>query len=81
MPNCFEVRRLQAGYVVVFSDDAVHLISSSSAQPEKFGIQRITKQKELDKSADGTTLVCGYLIIHNLVRKLLLSGLPYFTMS
>ena len=68
--------KLQSGDIAVFPHDAEHIIGSSSSKPEAYGIKSITQQVPLDKTNPGTALICGYLQIDYLVRRLLLGGMP-----
>jgi AraC family transcriptional regulator, activator of mtrCDE len=78
LPNCQTPTRLQNGDIVVFPHDAAHIIGSSEAHPDGFGIQNITRQFPLDRSNPGTALICGFLEIDHSVRRLLMGSLPEF---
>lgn len=76
MPGATPPIELKAGDIAVFPDDAAHIIGTSSERPTAFGIKEITRQVPMDKSQTGTALVCGYLIIDQTARQLLLATLP-----
>jgi AraC-like DNA-binding protein len=76
MPGATDPLPLKAGDIAIFPDDAAHIIGTSTARPVTFGIKTITREVPMDKSQDGTALVCGYLIIDRTARQLLLSTLP-----
>ncbi len=77
-PGKQEVTYLRGGDIVVFPEDAVHVLSSSKLPPKAFGIQDISAETPLSRENRGTALLCGYLITDPLVRKLLLQNLPSF---
>jgi AraC family transcriptional regulator, activator of mtrCDE len=78
LPGNQEATYLRGGDVVVFPEDAVHVLSSSKLPPKKFGIQEISAETQFSRENAGTALLCGYLITDQLVRKLLLHNLPSF---
>ncbi|WP_394753104.1 AraC family transcriptional regulator [Crenothrix sp.] len=78
LPTCKIPTRLQNGDIVVFPHDAAHIIGSSEAQPDAFGMQNITRQVPLDHANPGTALICGFLEIDHSVRRLLMGALPEF---
>jgi len=67
---------LNAGDIVVFPNDAAHVIGSTPERPSTFGIKTITREVPLDKARPGTALICGYLVIDLTARQLLLASLP-----
>jgi AraC family transcriptional regulator, activator of mtrCDE len=76
LPDMQTPTKLHGGDIVVFPHDAAHIIGSSGAAPETYGIQSITEQHPLAKTNPGTALICGYLRIDHMVRQLLLGGMP-----
>jgi AraC family transcriptional regulator, activator of mtrCDE len=78
LPSAPKPIRLHSGDVVVFPDDAPHIIGSSEEQPQVFGIQKISREVLLATTNQGTALICGFLEIDHSVRRLLLGSLPDF---
>jgi len=64
------------GDIVVFPNDAAHIIGSSETRPLAFGVQNLTRQVPLGRNNPGTALICGFLEIDNSVRRLLMGALP-----
>ncbi|MGR9114649.1 MAG: AraC family transcriptional regulator [Gammaproteobacteria bacterium] len=69
---------LQNGDIVVFPHDAAHIIGSSEAKPEVFGLKEISREVPLSHSNPGTAIICGFLELDYSVRRLLLGSLPEF---
>jgi AraC-like DNA-binding protein len=78
LPNDKSPTYLQNGDIVVFPHDAAHIIGSSKEPPVAYGVQQITREIEMDKDNPGTALICGFIEIDRLVRKLLLASMPEF---
>jgi AraC family transcriptional regulator, activator of mtrCDE len=78
LPNNQVATKLTGGDIVVFPHDAAHIIGSSEASPTTFGIQSITREVALGSNNPGTALICGFLEIDHLVRRLLMGALPEF---
>ena len=77
-PNSQVATKLMGGDIVVFPHDAAHIIGSSEASPPRFGIQSISREVALGPNNPGTALICGFLEIDHLVRRLLMGALPEF---
>lgn len=78
LPNSKTPVKLLNGDIVVFPNDAAHIIGSSEVPPLAFGIQNVTRQMPLGRHNPGTALICGFLEIDNAVRRLLMGALPEF---
>jgi AraC family transcriptional regulator, activator of mtrCDE len=78
LPNEGLPTHLQSGDIVVFPHDAAHVIGSAQERPATFGIQQISGEVQLDRMSPGTALICGFIEIDHLVRKLLMGTLPEF---
>jgi AraC family transcriptional regulator, activator of mtrCDE len=78
LPNDPVPTKLLDGDIVVFPDDATHIIGSSEVIPPAFGIQTITREVPIRLDNPGTALICGFLEIDHSVRKLLLGALSGF---
>jgi AraC family transcriptional regulator, activator of mtrCDE len=76
LPKAQHPTRLSNGDIVVFPHDSSHIIGSSKYTPTSFGIQHIASQVPIDQETAGTALICGFLEIDHIVRKLLLGALP-----
>jgi AraC family transcriptional regulator, activator of mtrCDE len=78
LPDDQAPTKLKSGDIVVFPNDAAHVIGSSEEKPGTFGIQNISREVPLDRTNPGTALICGFLEIDQSVRRLLLGSLPEF---
>lgn len=78
MPTINEPTRLLAGDIVVFPHDAPHIIGSSEESPATYGVQQFSREVALARTNYGTALICGFIEIDFLVRKLLLGTMPDF---
>jgi AraC-like DNA-binding protein len=78
LPNNKAPTRLLNGDIIVFPRDAPHIIGSSEDAPAAFGVQQISREIALDLANPGTALICGFIEIDQLVRKLLMGNLPEF---
>lgn len=78
MPDNKVPTRLQNGDIIIFPQDASHIIGSSEEIPQAFKIQQITREVPLSKTNPGAAIICGFIEIDQHARRLLMGALPPF---